>query len=88
MEEKEPVSQTYRLLERGQKCGHRYREEDMGQAHGEEGTERDRLLRGTGGVIPPTSNTHLITEDLDLADGSVYQALSACSTVIGINLQV
>lgn len=37
---------------------------------------------------PPIPNTHLITEDLDLADGSVYQALRACSTVIGINLQV
>lgn len=49
--------------------------------------------RGTGfseeQVVPsPTPNTHLITEDLDLADSSVYQALSACSTVVSINLQV
>lgn len=31
---------------------------------------------------------HLITEDLDLADGTVYQALRAGPAVIGINLQV
>lgn len=64
MEKKEPLSQTYRLLnERGQKCGHRYGEENMGQAHGEEGTERGRLLRGTGGVISPPP-THTLSQKI------------------------
>lgn len=34
------------------------------------------------------AHTYLVTEDLDLADSTVHQALSACSTVIGVNLQV
>lgn len=36
----------------------------------------------------PVRPSHLVTEDLDLADGAVHQALSARATVVGVDLQV
>lgn len=44
-------------------------------------------------LLPPRAQqrvhrSHLVTKDLDLADGSVYQALSARATVVGVDLQV
>lgn len=88
VEKKKPLSQTYRLLKRGD----RNLETDTERKTWDKHIER-KGARGTGFseeqvVSSPTPNTHLITEDLDLADSSVYQALSACSTIIGINLQV
>lgn len=59
---------------------HRYRER---QAHSE-GLPFSLPGPSRGSVCP----RHLVTEDLDLADSTVHQALSAQATVIGINLQI
>lgn len=77
-------------------------EEERGRRRRDRKTERDgqpreaRRMHGSG-FGPSTSpgpsigsaqSSHLVTEDLDLADSTVYQALSAQATVIGVNLQV
>lgn len=65
-------------------------------ASAERQTRPERLVRRQGGAafLPPGASTasvrscHLVTEDLDLADSAVHQALGGGATVIGVDLQV
>ena len=83
---------------------HTHREPDRQmtgtQRHRRSGSKKQRQVRPAGlrrarrAGCPPAQGPeegrpgHLVTEDLDLADSAVHQALGAGATVVGVDLQV